>query len=421
MSNLLALPLDATVVGLLVALGVGLLIGVERERRKGEGQARGAAGVRTFAIAALVGALANRVGGLWALVAALVSVAALATAAYLRGSRQDPGLTTEVALVLTVLLGAAALSEPALTAALGVCVVALLAVRAPLHRFIRAALSEDELRDGLILAIATFVVWPFLPAESLGPFGALNLHAVWLVVILVMTIGAFGHVAVRLIGVRLGVPIAGFFSGFISSAATIGAMGARAARNPEMIDEAVAGAVLSTVATILQLGALLAVIDVEVARALIGPLALSCLAAVLYAGYFLAVAIKSQTDQPAAGTGRAFSIGGALLFGALVCVVLVVSAALQHWFGERGLTTAVAVAGIADAHAAAASTAALAAGGALSAQQAAVPILTAFTANTLTKIALAFGSRDRRFIMRVTPGLVLVAVAAWAGLALPAP
>ena len=110
---------------LLVALGIGLLLGVERERHKGRGPGRGAAGVRTFALAALLGGLAARLGvALIAVCAAFAGAAALV--AYLRGADGDPGLTTEVALVLTVLLGALAIEEPTVAAGLAVVVTGLL-------------------------------------------------------------------------------------------------------------------------------------------------------------------------------------------------------------------------------------------------------------------------------------------------------
>ena len=405
---------DPRAIGLYVALGVGLLIGAERERRKGEDEARGAAGVRTFAVVALAGALARLLGGELLLASVIAATAGLASVSYLRSRKDDPGLTTEFALVLTAALGAFATVEPAMAAAMGVTIVALLAVRTPLHRFVRNALSEDEVRDALILAIAAFVIWPFLPTGALGPFGALNPHAIWLVVILVMMIGALGHIAVRLLGARLGIPIAGFFSGFISSSATIGALGARAASNPEALTAAVAGAVLSTIATVIQMGVLLAAIDVAVARALMGPLVCAGLAAILYAAYFVVIAVRGSDVSPPP-RGRAFGITGALFFGILFSAVLLMAAALEHWFGQRGALAGVAAAGLVDVHAAAASVATLSIDGTLDPSRSVAPILAALSTNTLTKIVLAFSSRNRAYFVRVAPGLIIVAAAAWVG------
>jgi len=154
------------------------------------------------------------------------------------------GLTTEIALVLTVLVGGLAIQDAAAAAAVAVVVAMLLAARERLHHFVGRVLSEEEVQAALVLAAAAIVVLPLLPDRPLGPFAALNPRTIWRLVILVLAIGASGHVAVRALGPRFGLPIAGLASGFVSSSATIGAMGSRAAKSPEMIGAATAGAVL---------------------------------------------------------------------------------------------------------------------------------------------------------------------------------
>src|SRR5215471_3807263 len=155
---------------LLSALGIGLLIGAERERRKEEGPSRSAAGIRTFAIVSLIGAVAVAIGNEWLLPVAVVAVTALASAAYLRSTQDDPGLTTEAALIVTVLLGGLAVYYPAFAAGLAVVVAVLLASRDKIHRFVSCVLSADELTDALVLAAIVFVILPIVPNRFLGPF-----------------------------------------------------------------------------------------------------------------------------------------------------------------------------------------------------------------------------------------------------------
>ena len=112
--------IDPAVLTLATALGCGLLIGTERERRKGRGAGREPAGIRTFAVASLGGALAVMTGGAWLLVAAVLVVGALTTAAYLRSRETDPGITTEIALLVTVMLGGLAVEELLIAAGLSV-------------------------------------------------------------------------------------------------------------------------------------------------------------------------------------------------------------------------------------------------------------------------------------------------------------
>jgi len=212
------------------AVAIGLLIGAERERRKGEGPQRSAAGIRTFALASLLGGVSVVLGGNLLLGLGAGVIAAFCIAAYLRTHEQDPGLTSEAALVLTVLLGGLAQRQTATASALAVVVTVLLAARSRLHHLVNKVMSEDEVTDALIFAAATLVVLPLMPDRYLGPFGAVNPRTVWKIVILMMSISAGGYIAVRLLGPRFGLPIAGLASGFVSSTATIGAMGALAVR-----------------------------------------------------------------------------------------------------------------------------------------------------------------------------------------------
>ena len=408
------LPLDPLVLGFLVALGVGLLIGIDRERKKGEGPARAAAGLRTFTLASLAGAAGMAVGQELLLTAVVLGVAAFAGLSYWHTRETDPGLTTEIALVVTALLGGLAIREPAFAAGLGVVVAALLNARTALHRFVRSVLTDTEIRDLLVFAAATLVVLPMLPDHPIGPYGALNLRTIWIVVILVMAVGALGYVAVRIVGPRFGHPLAGLASGFISSSATIGAMGARAAKEPELAASAAAGAVLSSVATVAQLAILLAATNMATFRAYLAPLILSSGVAVLYGGAFMLWTMK-QKAAPDEAPGSAFSLRTALTFAAILAAVLVLAAALQDWFGEAGVILAAGAAGFADTHSAAISVAALVSDGRLQPAATVIPILAAFTTNTLTKMVFAFSAGGARFALCVVPGLVLMVIAAWAG------
>jgi uncharacterized membrane protein (DUF4010 family) len=397
-----------------VALGIGLVIGVERERRKGQGPSRSFAGIRTFTVASLAGATSSMVGGEVLLATVTAGIAVLATAAYWTGRGNDPGLTTAVALVLTVVLGGLSMQRPTLAGGLAVTAAALLAARAPLHRFVRAVLTEDELQDALILAGATLVVLPLVPDRPIGPFGALNPHSIWILVILIMTISAAGYIAVRTVGARFGLPIAGLASGFISSTATIGAMGALAVRTKALLPAAVAGAVLSTVATIVEMTIVLAATSGPTVRTLSIPLVCAGVAAVVYATTFTIWAMQQKTDDQQPG-GRAFSLRTASAFAVTLASILLASAALSDWLGKSGVVLVTALAGFVDAHAAAISVASLVAGGKLHVADATVPILTGLSTNTISKIFFAASGGERSFAFRVIPGLIVVALAAWAG------
>jgi uncharacterized membrane protein (DUF4010 family) len=405
---------DPVILNLAVALGIGLLIGAERERRKGMGPTRSPAGIRTFTAASLAGAISLIVGGEVLLAIVIAGVILLTAIAYWRGHEDDPGLTTEIALIVTALLGGLSMQRPALAAGLAVTVAVLLAARTRLHRFVSSVLTEDELKDALIFAGATLVVLPLVPDRPMGPYGALNPHAIWILVILVMAISAAGYVAVRMLGARFGLPIAGLASGFISSTATIGAMGARAARTTDVLAAAVAAAVLSTIATIVQMALVLAATSMTTLRALWIPLICAGLTAVVYGTVFTVRAIQQKTESEAQ-SGRAFSLVTALIFALTLSGILVASAALRESFGETGIIVAAALAGFVDTHSAAISVASLVASGKMSAGDAVFPILAGLSTNTISKMILAATSGGHSFALRVVPGLIVVALAAWAG------
>lgn len=406
--------LPPELLNLAVALGIGLLIGAERERRKGQGPARAPAGIRTFSVVALAGAISVMVGGALVLAVTVAGVAALTAVAYFRSRDDDPGLTTEIALVLTALLGGLAMHQPALAAGIAVALAVLLAARAPLHHFVRSVLTEAEVRDALIFASATLVVLPLLPNRAMGPYDALNPHSIWIVVILVMAISAAGYILVRLFGARFGLPIAGLAAGFISSTATIGAMGTRVRKNPDIITAAVAGAALSTVATIVLMSLVLAATSIATLRALAIPLISAGIAATAY-GIGFTIRTLREKDMPDPQPGQAFSLPVALIFALTLAAMLIASAALRDWFGETGVIVAAAAAGFVDTHSAAIAVASLVASGKMTAADAAFPILAALTTNTVSKIVFAWSSGSRPFALRLIPGLVLVAAAAWAG------
>ena len=240
--------------GFAVALALGLLIGLERERSKGVGPSRGPAGIRTFATAALLGAVAFHVGGrsCWPssrhASPALIAVSYLRTPSAIRASPQRSLWRSCRSLARS---RSPTPPSPALSASSS--------------RFSRRKDSAAHLRDerpqqsrnerhALVFAAATLVIFPQLPNRYMGPFEALNPRSIWLLVILVLAIGALGHIAERALGARFGLPLTGLASGFASSTATIGSMAGVASKEPSLLKPAVAAAMLSNVATFVQMG-----------------------------------------------------------------------------------------------------------------------------------------------------------------------
>jgi uncharacterized membrane protein (DUF4010 family) len=409
--------LSDDLVPLAVALAIGLLLGVERERRKGEGPSRDPAGIRTFALVGLLGGIAEQLGNdaLVAVLAGFVGLAALL--GYFLSRNDDPGLTTEVALVVTFLLGVLAQRDTATAAAIAVAVGLILTYRERVHHLVRDTLSEQEVHDGLLMAAAALIVLPLVPNEGVGPNDALNPFFVWELVVIVMAVQAGGYVALRVVGPRFGLLFSGFVSGFVSATLTVATMGARATNEPKLLRPSVGAAVVSTVATVILLAIVLAATSVDTLREVALPLVLAGIAAGGYAAIVAARVVRSPEPEDF-DRGRAFELKTALILAGAVSLVLLVTGALNEVVGIRGVTLGTAVAGFADSQSAAVSAAALVAAGKISASEAVVPVLAALTTNTISKAVFAFTAGPRRYAVDVWIGLAMMLIAAWAGWAI---
>ena len=395
-----------------VALGVGLLVGAERERNKGSGPTRGAAGVRTFVLVALLGVIAASVN-MTVLVAVLgVAVTALAVVSYWRTRDGDPGLTTEIALLVTYVLGVMAVPYPQLAAALGVLVALLLASRSWLHELIKRRLSDREVLDGMFLAAAALIVLPLLPDHALDPYGVINPRLLWRITVLVLVINAAGYIAMRAFKSSHGLALTGLLGGFVSSTATIAAMSVHSRTTPSLTHAAAAGAALSSLSTALQLMLILYLTNPLLANQLLPALLVVTLVAIIYGGWLARDAGQAQTSHEL--PGRAFEFKRSFGFALLVTVVMFISAWLADRYGALGASLGVALAGFADVHAAAASAATLAAYGSVPTDQAIVGILLALSTNTISKVIVAFVTGGRAFGLRVVAGLLLMMLALWA-------
>jgi len=255
-------------VGLLVALGCGLLIGLERERRKGQGDDRSAAGIRTFTVVAVCGAMAQNLALPSLVVAGALLVLVLAALAYWKSRSRDPGLTTELALFATYLVGVQAVLSPPLGAACGAGLALLRAARQRLHQLATQWLSTEEWHDALMLAAVGLVVLPLVPNVPQPWLGGINLRPLAAVVLLILLLQAIAHVALRVAGARFGLAASGFVSGFVSSTATVASLGRRTRSEPERVGALAAAAVFSSVATWLQVLAIAAALSPSAARAI---------------------------------------------------------------------------------------------------------------------------------------------------------
>ena len=404
---------------LLAALAIGLLIGAERERRKRETDSHRPAGVRTFALVALLGGASAMIGPAMTLLAGAF-VAAGALIGYGLDDRRERDMTGEVALVTTFVLGVVSRDRPAAALEVGVVVAALLAYREPIHRLVGETLSEQELLDGMAFAIAAAVILPLAPNRALDPFGLVNPFTLWRLVVAVMAMSALGYVAQRLVGARFGLVAAGLAAGLVSATAAVAAMGQRSRADPALAGPGAAGAIASLFSSVGHMLVLITAVSPGLLRNLVAPLALAAIATL---GYAAVLARRPPDKAPGvapAAAGRAFNFGQAIAFVAIVAGFTALSRILEAWLGATGALVGAAATGLADAHAAAVSMASLYGARQIDETTATLAVLIGVTTNMLVKIPVAFTLGTRPYAGRVSAGIIVMLASLWLGFGLNA-
>lgn len=391
-----------------VALAAGLLVGLERGWR-GRAGADGerAAGLRTFGLAGLLGGIC---GALSAVSHPLVLAAGLlaftlAVGAYtLLQARAERNFSATglVAAILTFTLGAySVLGEPVVAIAAAVAMTILLALRDQLHGVIRNV-TWLELRAVLTLLAMTFLLLPVLPSRTIDPWDAINPAEIWLLAILIAAVSFVGYILVRTTGDRVGIGLASVTGGLTSSTATTIALSRMhaASGSSAML---LAGGVLMAGATMM--------FRVIVIVFFIGPTLATRLApAVAIAGSICAVAgmlmiVRGKHARPAAerpdfGLKNPFELGTALKLAALIALIGLVAHVVTIHIGDRGVFAVAALSGLADVDAVTLSFARMA-GDYVVVDAAALAVLVAVTANTLSKTVMAAWLGGRTFGMLV--------------------
>ena len=401
---------------LAVALGCGLLVGIERERRKGTGSTRALAGVRTFALVCVLGA-----GGMLSGESGLVAVGALLVAAlcvvsHARDRSRDPGVTTEIALFLTYLIGVLSVWTLPLAAAMAVTLTALLAARKRLHHFANRWLQPGEVRDGIILGALVLIALPLMPDRPLWG-DVLNPYLTTQLLALLLAIQSLAHLSRRLLEARQAVMLSSVASGFVSSTATIASMG-MAVREGRGGARLMAGAgLLSCVATFPQMLVVALAIQPAWLKVLWWPALAGTLVALLWGGWLVRGAPPdgAATRAHPAGESRMFSLRGALLVAALLTSVQALVYGLRLWLGQAGALGGTVLASVVDLHSSAAAVLALSTPGEPGIGFTA--LMLAVGVHGVSKAATAGFAGGMRYLGWLAPGLFLHTLACIAGLA----
>ena len=404
--------------GLGVSLGLGLIVGIERgwQARSAEEGAR-VAGLRTFGLIGLGGGICGLLsrefgGGGFALAGLILAVGVNSIAQWRLPSRfTHAGVTTIFAVLVTYSVGVlAALGHEAAAASGAVATAVLLGLKPKLHGWLRT-LEEKELFAVLQILVISVVVLPLLPNRGFGPYAALNPFEIWWMVVLVSGLSFLGYFLVKILGPGRGLGVAALCGGLVSSTAITLSFARLCARRPELGPLLSVGIVLASSIMFVRIMVIVAVVQVSL-LAYVAP----TMTAMAAAGLGVAAWRWRRTapaDTPAQPVSNPLDVGPALVFGLVLGLVLLLSHWLTDLFGASGVYALSLASGIADVDAITLSLSRIAVSE-TAPSVAALGIVIAALANTVTKAILsgAIGGRAMaRLILMPTVLIVLASVA----------
>jgi len=399
-------------------LAIGLMMGAERERRPSA-----KAGIRTFALIALLAPVLSEVGratGLpWLPALGFVAVGATMIAAYAASPvPDDPGTTTIVATLLCYGLAVMAVhGEAQIAVMVAIAATALLYFKTEL-RGVSLGLDRNEALSILQFAVFSFIVLPLLPDRNFGPFDALNPRQIWWMVVLVSGVSLAGYLALKLVGQRHGTWLLGLFGGLVSSTATTLVYARHAKADPAAVRLSAPVIVIANVVVLFRIAVVVAVVapallPVVGASLLPGVVAGAAGAALLWRRLDLA------TPPPMPEVGNPAAARAALFFGGLYALVLLAAAWARDATGAAGLYGIAVVSGLSDVDAITLSALRLNSLGQISPDTARTTVALALVANNAFKLMLAFGTGGRALGIRCAGPMAAVSAGLLLGLLVP--
>ncbi len=396
------------------ALGLGMLIGLERERTRGE--ERTFAGVRTFALVALLGATSvfagSQAGLPWIVGVVFVAVVALVAVAYsVTAKGGSIGATTEISVLLTFFIGSlCAWDQVGVAGAVAVAAMLLLALKGWLHNLAKR-IEPSDVEATLKFAIITLIILPLVPNTNFGPTGleVINPYKTWLMVVLIAGLNFFGYILVKVVGREHGLGITGLLGGLVSSTAVTLSFSQRSRVEPGLAPVLALAILLAWTVMFFRVVVEVGVVNLSLAKDLaLGMVIMGVVSLVIC---FLLWRRGRSTEKAEVESGHnPFELGDAIKFGALFAVVIFVAKVAQVYFGNTGLYLAGALAGLTDVDAIALSMAHLAQQDPASAGPAARTIVIAVISNTMVKCGMAIwlgAPSMRRTMIPITGALAL--------------
>ncbi|NTV71889.1 MAG: MgtC/SapB family protein [Azonexaceae bacterium] len=398
------------------ALGIGLLIGMERERRPDA-----SAGLRTFALVAMLGCLfallGEKTGGPWVLVAGLLVISGSMIASNFSAQQEEQyrGFTSEAAIIVTYGLGAAVwFGYSTLAVMLAITTTILLYFKAELRQFSERTTPKD-INSILQFAVLSLVILPILPSEDFGPYNAINPRQVWYMVVLISGLALSGYLALRIVGARHGAALLGIFGGLASSTATTMMFSRHARDHANLIHMSAIVILIANVMVMIRLWLVASVVAPGLAMPIAIVFACGIVPGVLMSLYRWKV-LSDAGPLPMPEVKNPTEMRTAISFGLLYAIVLLASAWLQDIAGSSGLYIVALVSGLTDADASVLSTLRMFNLDKVVSGDAVIAVTLALLANLLFKIGLVVSIGGGKLARHALPGLFAIGGGMAAGL-----
>jgi len=396
-----------------IAFGLGLLVGLQREKSDHE-----MAGVRTFTLIAILGVVAGFItrdfGNPFVLPVFGLAVTALMITANIIKLKKQPdtnvGQTTEVAVLLMFAIGAyLVLGEQLIAVIVGGTLAILLYIKETLHNFIDK-LKEKDLAAIMAFAGISMVILPILPNETFGPYDVLNPQNIWLMITLIVGISILGYFIYKWLGKKVGMISNGILGGIISSTATTvsyarKSKGSKTAGKISAFVILVAGTV-SLVRVLIEVGV---VVPDKLPQIILPFIVLFLFMAILSAVLFYIVH-KNEKEKEMPEPKNPAQFKSALVFGLLYGLILLAVAFTKEQFGNSGLYIVSIIGGLANKDAITLSLSQLIKNG-VEVSLGWRLIMTAVISNMLFKILVAAVLGNRQLVKWLAAAIVLSAAA----------
>lgn len=400
-----------------VTLGIGFLIGLQREYAHGGGKRNITAGERTFSLVSLGGTLsamlADKLNSPWILIGALGLVGMYSAIGYaIEGWRQERvGITSEVSVVIAFLIGPLCYwGELGLAVAIGIATTVMLSLKIPTDKFVRT-LTQRDITAALQLAVISAIVLPILPNQTFlpAPLDVINPFRIWLMVVFISAVSFLGYVMIKIVGPDRGIGLTGLLGGIVSSTAVTLSFSGRSQDTPQHSRRIGQAIMLSWVVMLVRMLVEVSALSVRLLEEVWLPVVMIGIVGVIYSVYLYyydrdVQFVDMEFSNP-------FSLATAVKFGLVYAAVLVVSSTAEYFFGETGIIVSSILSGMINVSAITLSLAQLATSGGISLISAGRALVYVIMANTVTKGVIVYTTGSSELRNAIIPGAVITLLA----------